>query len=166
MRSTLLLSAVLALGLLGCSSYKLGTYHDPGFKTIFVENLRSEVDEPGLENLVSTTIVRQIQKDGTVQVTNLEDADVILRGHINEFEMTPVRYSHSNEITPTEANMTIGITYTLTRKKAKESFYRGHATGTTSLFIGSDLQSDKRQGVPLAAEDLGRKVVSQFVDAW
>ncbi len=166
MRPIFKILVVLVLSLTGCASYKLGAVHDPGFKTIFVENLKSDVDEPGLENLVSTTIVRAIQNDGTVQVTTPETADVILRGRITKFEMSPVLYSRSNEITPTEATMNIGVTYTMSRRGEKTPYYHGNAAGTTTLFIGSDLQSDKRQGVPLAAEDLGRKIVSQFADAW
>jgi len=165
MKSAFILPLLGAILLSGCA-YKLGTVHDPGYKRMFVENFRSDVDEPGLENLVSTTIVKQIQNDGTVQVTSLEDADVVLRGRIVEFKMTPVTYSRSNELTPTEATMSITASYTITRKGETSPLYKGRITGNTSLFIGNDLQSDKRQGVPLAAEDLGRQIISQIADQW
>lgn len=152
--------------LTGCSSYKVGAVHDPGFKTIYIENFKSDVEEPGLENLVTTTVIQQFQRDGTLRVTDVAQADVVLRARIDSFEMSPVRYSRANELTPTEATMTIGVHYSLTRRGEKEPYDKASAAGTTSFFIGSDLQSDKRQGVPLAAERLGRNIVSNIADAW
>ncbi len=150
----------------GCASYHAGAIHDPGFKTIFIENFKSDVDEPQLENLVSTTVIQQFQRDGTIQVTDLEKADVILKGHITSFEMTPIRVSRENELTPTEVSMTIGVSYTLTKKGESKPYTESKAQGSASFFIGNDLQSDKRQGVPLAAAKLGQHIVSALADAW
>ena len=164
-RTPLLLAAVAAL-LCGCASYKLGKIHDPGFKTIFIENFKSQVDEPGLENLVTTTIIQQFQMDGTLTVTDEASADVVLRGKIIDFTMAAVRYSRSNEITPVESTLSLSVAYTLTKRGETSAYQNGTASGTTSLFIGSDLQSDKRQGIPLAAAKAGRQIVSQLVEGW
>ena len=150
----------------GCASYKVGTVHDPGFKTIYVENFKSEVNEPALESLVTTTVIQQFQREGTIQVTSPERADVVLRGCITSFEMSPVRYSRANELTPTEANMEIGIKYSLTKRGQTKPYFEGCANGATGFFIGSDLQSDKRQGIPLAAEKLGRNIITSLTDGW
>lgn len=150
----------------GCASYKLGANHDPGFKTIYIENFKSEVDEPALETLVTTTVSQQFQRDGTVTITTSDSANVILKGRITSFETTPVRYSRANEITPTQATMTIGVHYTLTRQGKKKPYHEGVVSGSTSFFIGNDLQSDKRQGVPLAAAKLGQSLVSSLLEAW
>jgi hypothetical protein len=152
--------------LVGCASYQLGSVSDPGFQTVFIENFKSDVDEPLLENLVTTTVIQQFQNDGTVRVTSAKEADVILRGRIDSFDMTPIRYSRANELTPVEANMTIGVTYNLTRRGETKPFRQSKAIGTSTFFIGNDLQSDKRQGVPLASERLGRQMVSDLVDGW
>ncbi len=150
----------------GCASYQLGAIHDPGFKTIFVENFKSEVDEPALENLVTTSVIQQFQKDGTIEVTDAAHADVILQGRIVSFEMSPIRYSRANELTPTEASMSIGVKYHLTKRGETKPYSESSATGTTSFFIGNDLQSDKRQGVPLASQNLGRQMVAALADGW
>ncbi|MBI4024884.1 MAG: LptE family protein [Verrucomicrobia bacterium] len=163
---TAALLAVILAAITGCSSYHLGSVHDPGFKTIFIENFKSEVDEPALENLVTTTVIQQFQRDGTLQVADPKEADVILRGRITSFKMSPVRYSRANEVTPTEASMSIGVRYTLTKHGETKPYHEGEASGETSFFIGSDLQSDKRQGVPLASEKLGRNMVAALVEGW
>lgn len=165
-RLSILAAAAAALLLCGCASYKLGATRDPGFKTIFIENFKSLVDEPGLENLVTTTIIQQFQADGTVAVTDEARADVVLRGKITEFISTPVRYSRSNEITPIESSLSLGVTYDLTRRGETKPYLEGTASGAAGIFIGSDFQSDKRQGVPIAAAKVGRQIVSQLVEGW
>ena len=150
----------------GCASYHVGSIHDPGFKTIFIENFKSDVDEPGLENLVTTTVIKEFQRDGTIEVTSADLADVILRGRITSYELSPVRFSRSDEITPIETSLTIGVHYTLTKRNQTKPFVESQASGNRSFFIGNDLQSDKRQGVPLAAEVLARQIVANLADGW
>jgi len=155
----------LTLFLDGCA-YKVGSISDPGFKTIFIENFKSDVDEPALESLVTTSVIQQFQKDGTLVVTDMKEADVILRGRITEFDMSPLRYSRANELTTTELSMSIGVSYTLTKRGQGKPYSDGKISGATTFFVGSDLQSDKRQGVPLASQDLGRKLVGRLVEGW
>jgi len=164
--STALSLASTLLLLTGCAGYKVGAIKDPGFKTVFIENFKNDVDEPALESLVTTTIIKEFQNDGSVEVTSEKNADVILRGHITSFEMTPVRFARANELTPTQVNLTIGVSYTLTKRGETKPYSEKQAIGTTSFFIGNDLQSDKRQGVPLAAERLGRQMVASLVEGW
>lgn len=150
----------------GCAGYQLGSTKDPGFKRIFIENFRSEVEEPELEHLVTTTIIQQFQRDGTVQVTDREHADAILQGTIDKFELSPLRYSRQNELSTTQASMSIGVRYFVTKKGQSKPFITSRAQGSTSFFVGSDLQSDKRQGVPLAAQELGKQIVANIVEGW
>lgn len=166
-QNSCLIALVVSMGIFtSCASYHLGTSSDPGFKTIFIENFKSDVDEPNLENLVSTTVIQQFQNDGTLQVTDRSKAEVILQGQITEFEMSPIRYSRANELTPVESSMSIGVRYTLTKRDSTQPYFKGQASGGTTFFIGSDLQSDKRQGIPLAAEKLGRNILASIVDRW
>ncbi len=160
----LLLSALLALNS-GCA-YKLGAVGDPGFKKLFIENFKSEADEPHLENIVTTTVIQQFQNDGTLQIVPANEADVILRGTITQLVTSPVRYSRSNEITPTEVSLSITVRYTLTKRGETRPYTTSTATGTARFFIGDDLQSDKRQGIPLAAEKVGQSIVSTLVETW
>ena len=161
--SILIVPSLLALT--GCA-YHVGAVRDPGFKTVFIENFKSDVDEPALENLVTTTVIQQFHRDGALEVVEQNKADVILRGRITSFEMSPVRFSRANELTPTEVTLSIGVIYTLTKQGETKPYTEGRASGTTRFFIGNDLQTDKRQGVPLASERLGRQMVSALVEGW
>jgi len=80
--------------------------------------------------------------------------------------MSPMRYSRDNELTTTQVSLTIGARYTLTKKNQSVPYLTSKAQGSTLFFVGSDIQSDKRQGVPLAAQDLGNKIVTSLVDGW
>ena len=39
-------------------------------------------------------------------------------------------------------------------------------TGTTSFFVGPDIITDERQALPLAAEELATRLVSQLSEGW
>ena len=38
--------------------------------------------------------------------------------------------------------------------------------GTTSFFVGTDVTTDERQALPLAAEELAIHLVTQFSEGW
>ena len=38
--------------------------------------------------------------------------------------------------------------------------------GTTSFFVGDDITTDERQALPLAAEELAVRLVSQLSEGW
>jgi hypothetical protein len=160
----ILLSILLILNS-GCA-YKLGSVGDPGFKKLFIENFKNEADEPRLENIVTTTIIQQFHNDGTIEIVPASEADVILRGTITQLTTSPVRFARSNEITPTEVNLSIIVQYTLTKKGESKPYRKATASGASRFFIGDDLQSDKRQGIPLAAEKIGQSIISTLVETW
>ena len=162
--AAVLLTCLLSLA--GCASYRMGAVRKLDFKTIYIENFKSDVDEPALETLVTTTIIKEFQRDGSIEVTSREHADVILQGRISKYQMAPTRSSRENEKTPTESSLSISVDYTLTKKGQTAIWSKGSAAGSANFFIGSDLQSDKRQGVPLAAERIGKQIVSSLVEGW
>jgi hypothetical protein len=163
------LLALLVAGIIvqfsGCA-YNLGNTSEPSFETLFIENFQSEVSEPALENLVTTSVIQEFQRDGTLRITRRENAEVVMRGVISGFNLSPQRYSRQNELTPIEASMSITVQYTLTRRGETRPFLIASETGTASFFVTSDIQSDKRQGVPIAAQNLGRNIVTRLVDTW
>ena len=38
--------------------------------------------------------------------------------------------------------------------------------GTTSFFVGTDVTTDERQALPLAAEELATRLVTQLSEGW
>ncbi len=52
------------------------------------------------------------------------------------------------------------------RKTGKVLASPAEVVGTTSFFVGPDITSDERQALPLAAEELATRLVSQLSEGW
>jgi hypothetical protein len=51
-------------------------------------------------------------------------------------------------------------------RDGKELVPPTEVAGTTSFFVGTDVTTDERQALPLAAEELAVHLVSQLSEGW
>lgn len=159
---------LLAFLFSGCAGYKLGSVK-PAYlrevQSIAVPTFKNATLTPRVEALVAGTVVKQFQQDGTYRITTEEQADAILRGEIIAVSRTPARSVRGNVLSTTEFNLGLRVSYTLT-DKAGRTIGTGQASGGTSFFVSSDVSTDERQALPLAAEELARQLVSQLSEGW
>ena len=162
--------ALLAsLSLAGCAGYHIGDvkpHYLEGVRTIAVPTFRSETYEPRLEVLLTNTVIKQLQQDGTFQITTEDKADAVLRGTIHGLARIPVRSVRGNVLATTEFNLTLGVRYTLIGRDGEPITGPTRISGTTSFFVGSDVTTDQRQAIPLAMEDLAVRLTSQLSEGW
>ncbi len=163
-------AAVLAVFCLsGCAGYRIGDVK-PAFlrdiKTIAVLNFKNNTFNPRVETLVANSVIKQFQQDGTFTITTADKADAVLDGVINSVPRGPVRSVRGNVLATTEFNLGINIGYTLRDRRGKPLVGPANITGGTSFFVGSDVTTDERQALPLAAEDLAIRLVSQISEGW
>ena len=71
-----------------------------------------------------------------------------------------------NVLATTEFNLGILVTYTLVGRDGKPLTGPSGVSGTTSFFVGSDVATEERQALPLAAEDMAVRLVSQLSEGW
>ena len=163
--ASLLLAALLA----GCAGYHLGPAK-PGYlhdvHTIAVPTFSNITLEPRVEALVTTTVIKQFQQDGTFRIANAADADAVLKGEIVAVARTPARSVRGNVLATTEFILVLTVKYTLLGRDGKVLGYPGAVSGSTSFFVGSDVSTDERQAIPLAAEAMARSLVSQLSEGW
>jgi hypothetical protein len=70
-----------------------------------------------------------------------------------------------NVLSTTEFNLVLTVKYTLIGRDGAV-LSPGAASGSTSFFVGHDVNTDERQALPLAAEELARHLVSQLSEGW
>jgi hypothetical protein len=58
------------------------------------------------------------------------------------------------------------VRYTLVGRDGKTIAGPSDAAGTTSFFVGEDVNTDERQALPLAAEEMAVHLVSQLSEGW
>ena len=160
---------LVALLLSGCAGYHLGPAK-PAYlreiQSIAVPTFRNATLVPRIEVLVTGTVIKQFQQDGTFRIANEGNADATLKGEIVAVSRSPARSVRGNVLATTEFNLSVRVRYTLVGRDGKTIAGPSEAAGWTSFFVGSDVSTDERQALPLAAEQLAVQLVSQLSEGW
>jgi Lipopolysaccharide-assembly len=163
------LATVLCLAISGCLGYHVGPvkpYYLQDVHTIAVPTFKNRTLVPRIEVLVTDTLIKQFQQDGTFQITNEDKADATLTGEISRINRVPARSVRENVLATTEFSLALTVRYSLTGRDGKPLAGGGEVTGTTTFFVSSDVTTDERQALPLATEDLATRLVAQLSEGW
>ena len=163
------LATVFCLALSGCLGYHVGPvkpYYLRDVHSIAVPTFKNRTLVPRVEVLVTDTVIKQFQQDGTFQIENGDKADATLTGEVSKIVRAPARSVRGNVLATTEFALTLSVRYTLTGKNGEQLAAANEAIGTTSFFVSSDVTTDERQALPLATEDLATRLVSQISEGW
>ena len=58
------------------------------------------------------------------------------------------------------------VRYKLDTRSGTSLLPYAEVVGTTSFFVGTDVTTDERQALPLAAEELASHLVTQLSEGW
>jgi hypothetical protein len=163
------LATVFCLALSGCLGYHVGPvkpYYLRDVHSIAVPTFKNHTLVPRIEVLVTDTVIKQLQQDGTFQIASGDKADATLNGEVTRIARTPARSVRGNVLATTEFALTLSVRYSLIGKNGEQLASANEAIGTTSFFVSSDVTTDERQALPLATEDLATRLVSQISEGW
>ena len=164
-----------ALSLAGCAGYQIGPIKPKlmdGVNTIAVSTFKNDTLEPRVEVLMANSIIKQIQQDGTYKIARENEADALLEGSLDEIQRRPARSVRGNVLQTREFNLVLRVKYKVTNRRTGQPIFQRNVTGTTSFFvsgsntIAADVYQDERQAIPIAAEDLATRLVSQISEGW
>jgi Lipopolysaccharide-assembly len=175
-----LLATLFCFAVGGCLGYHIGPvkpYYLRDVRTLAVPTFKNRTLVPRIEVLVTDTVIKQIQQDGTYQITNGDKADATLTGEISKITRAPARSVRGNVLLTTEFSLWLVVKYSLTGRDGKQLVAPNDAIGTTTFFVSSstaasnpqstgDVTSDERQALPLATEDLASRLVTQISEGW
>jgi hypothetical protein len=162
-------AAVICLCLNGCFGYQIGPVKPYALKevhTLAVPTFKNQTLIPRIEALVTDTVIKQFQQDGTYKIVNEKEADAVLKAEITHISRSPARSLRGNVLATTEFNLSIRVHYRLLGRDGQALGTPGEAVGTTSFFVGTDVVTDERQALPLATEELATRLVSQLSEGW
>jgi hypothetical protein len=164
-------AAALLVGfsLAGCLGYHIGAvkpYYLSEVHTIAVPTFKNTTLIPRIEVLITDSVIKQLQQDGTYKIGNTDNADAVLHAEVIKVGRSPARSVRGNVLATTEFNLTMRVKYKLVSRDGKQLGPQGEAVGTTSFFVGTDVTTDERQALPLAAEELATRLVSQLSEGW
>ena len=175
-----LLATLFCFALGGCLGYRIGPvkpYYLRDVHTLAVPTFKNRTLVPRIEVLVTDTVIKQVQQDGTYQITNGDKADATLAGEISRISRAPARSQRGNVLLTTEFSLVLVVKYWLTGRDGKQLVPPNDAIGTTTFFVDStatsvqqntsgDVTSDERHALPLATEDLAGRLVTQISEGW
>jgi len=164
-----LLATILCFAISGCLGYHVGPvkpYYLRDIHSIAVPTFKNRTLVPRVEVLVTDTLIKQFQQDGTFQITSDDKADATLSGEISRVNRLPARSVRGNVLATTEFNLALTVRYTVSARDGKPLVGPGEVTGTTSFFVSSDVTTDERQALPLATEDLATRLVAELSEGW
>jgi hypothetical protein len=162
-------AALACLSLIGCLGYHIGPvkpYYLRDVHSIAVPTFKNHTLVPHIEVLVTDTVIKQLQQDGTFQIASGENADATLTAEIFRINRTPARSVRGNVLATTEFNLGLIVKYTLIGRDGKPLVPQEQVSGTTSFFVSTDVTTDERQALPLATEDLATRLVAQLSEGW
>jgi hypothetical protein len=165
-----LLASSLAVFLLsGCAGYHLGSvkpHYLSDVHSIAVPTFKNNTLVPRVEVLVTDTVIKELQADGTFRIASgNENADATLKAEVVRVGRSPARSVRGNVLATVEFNLATVVRYSLVGRN-NQPLGSGEVVGSTSFFVSSDVTTDERQALPLAAEQVAKSLVSQIAEGW
>ena len=136
-----------------------------GIQRVAVPIFKNVSITPDVEAVTTTAVIKQIQEDGTYQVTGVDQADAVVNGTITEVDRTKARSLQGNVLASAEFNLVVTIDFRIARPTGQILADR-KIQGTTSFFVGNDIASQEREAIPLAVQDAAVQFVSFLSEGW
>jgi len=86
--------------------------------------------------LVTDSVIKQLQQDGTYKIADKGNADAVLKAEITEINRTPARSVRGNVLATTEFNLAMHVRYKLEARGGALLMPYADVVGTTSFFVG------------------------------
>lgn len=170
MKKTRFLTAWLAvltlIGYNGCVGYRLGSMLPADIKTVYVRMFVNKSNEPLIEIDATNATIAEFQKDGTLRIVQLDEADVIVECTLTGMTLTALRYDQKDKAKPNEYRMTLSCNLVLKRARSRAVINEASVVGESTFYFVGNLASAKKSAVPSAAEDLAKRIVEKVVETW
>ena len=108
----------------GCSSYKLCSMLPPQIETVHMSTVVNETNEPLIENDVTTAILSELQRDGSLAIAPSDTADALMYVRVYGYKLTPLSYTRDSRSLPDEYRLTLTAEVELVERETGKSLVR------------------------------------------
>ena len=163
--STLLTGVTLLLS--GCMGYHLEGSKPQAVKTVFVQPIINQTDEPAVEIQLTQALRKQLQFDGRFRLANTADqADALIATRVTDFEIHSVGFDSDHTTRPDQYRITLRAKTQLLHATTQKVLKTSQTYGDTTFRFRSDLTTTKRDALPRASADLARFIVDDLAETW
>lgn len=168
MKSIALAASVLSL--VSCAGYQLGGTRPAslaGVRTISVPMFENSTLHPRAEALATSAVANAFIQDGTYRIARTDHADAVLEGNLSEIKYSTIRGTRFDTLLPEELANTATLKWTLRdARDPTKVLASGKSSGTSQLFVSSNLQTARNNALPEALERAGEALVSQLSNSY
>jgi len=104
-----------------------------GAKTIAIPVFINATYEPYVDIEITKAVVEEFLTDGRLQVVNLDAGDLLMKGRVTKFELTPTTFTADSHVQ--SYNVTIGVSLIVEDSKTHKILLQDKGLG--SVFISS-----------------------------
>jgi len=159
----------------GCAGYHIGPVKPKfmtGIKTVTVPTFKNDTLRSRVEVLLANSLIKQLQQDGTYKVVDGNEADVLVKGTLQAVTRAPSRSVFGNVLLTEEYTLILRCRFQVFKRDTGVLLDEREVYGQTTFFvtgsesIAADVNSQERQALPLAAEDLMVRYCSLLTEGW
>lgn len=164
-----LAASLAVLALTSCAGYHIGPAkpaHLAKIEKIAVPIFENETLEPRLSVLMTNALVKQIQADGSYQITSKDKADGVLDCRIRRINRTPFRSVRTNVLVTSELRVEIYIDYRLKEAATGTLLHGGRVYGSSSIVLDPNFQLSEHQAMEEVSQRIASQLVSEIAEGW
>lgn len=172
----IIMLCLVALSINGCGYTSRSIISDK-YKTIRIEQFVNQVDitqstdaankyriyQPTLETDVTMAISNRFLFDGSLKPIKTEDADLILKGELVEFQRDALRYDQNDEVEEYRINIVVNLTM-WDNVDNKLLWQENKFTGSGTYFTSGPYMESESTAINKALDDLARRVLERTID--
>ena len=137
---------------------------DTRAKSVQVDPFANQTLQPRLTDAVTSQLRKQLQRDGTYQLTSRKDGDIVVSGSITRYIRQEVSLSSSDVLTVRDYRLELIAQVTARERSTGKVILEQPVKGTTLIRVTTDLTSTERQALPLLAADFARNVTELLAE--
>ena len=152
----------------GCGSYRLGTTLSEDLRAGYVPTVQNTTSEPRADAELTRALSREIQREGTLRITDADKALTRLDVEITDYRQDSIRFRNNNS--PEEYRMVLRARAVFSRvvpeANGKTVIMQRTFYGEETFTRGMDTITAQQQCLPRAAEKLAEQIIDACVSAW
>ncbi|HLF19063.1 MAG TPA: LPS assembly lipoprotein LptE [Candidatus Omnitrophota bacterium] len=134
-------------------------------KIVYTSSTSREVYFPLLEVDARNAIIDRFQFDGNLRFVNEDDADLVLKGSLLNYQRHGLRFSDDDVAEEYRVQVVVSLEMFDTQKN-EMMWQEPRFVGEATFFLSGPEATSEESAVQEAIEDLARRVVERTVENW
>ncbi|HEY2574007.1 MAG TPA: LPS assembly lipoprotein LptE [Verrucomicrobiaceae bacterium] len=153
----------------GCAGYHTGVNKPKQMAAVTklaVPAFKNDTLQPRLEVLVTDAVIKNLQIQGTYKIVDVNEADAVLYGTIDDITSRQFRAQRDNTIRTSQLLEGLIVRYEIKGSANNEVLMKGQVRNVSTLILDPNFQVTKQQALADAATRLGADLSIEVTEGW